>query len=231
MKKKIGGAPDQNSMDIAKSMMGIFFRYIPLISLYAICLFFLFNNATQYILFICLLVLSIFGTIFIIRDLFTIEQIYSCIFGIISNSSTVNCDDSTSNFLKLFMFSLVIGCFSQIISLSIIISVFDYGRQKFTQNFIVKQMSGFNQSLLYNFKQLFILGSAVIIILAYFIAFSHGLNLQMAIGSNFLPFDLMRKIGCSLLSLAILCIAAYEIYLSTQFLKVKQHNAQLYIVT
>jgi len=231
MKKKVGGAPDQNSMNIAKSMMGIFFRYIPLISLYTICLFFIFNNATQYILFICLLVLSIFGTIFIIRDLFTIERIYSCIFGVGSNSNAAPCDDSSANFLKLFMFSLVIGCFSQIISLSIILSVFDYGRQKFTHNFIVKQMSGFNQSLLYNFKQLFISGSAIILILAYLMAFSYGLNQQIAMSLEYISYDLMRKIGCSLLSLAILGITAYEIYLSVQFLKIKQHNAQLYIVT
>jgi len=229
MRKKInGGGIMDIKNNIVAPMIGLFFRYIPLIALYIVCLVFIFNNSTQYILFICLLVLSIFGTIFIIRDIFSIEKIYTCIFGVGLTDKTATCDDTTSNFLKLFIFSLVVGCLSQFISLAIILSVFDYGRQKFTQSFIVKKMSGFNESLLYNFKQMFIVGSALILILTYLIAFSYGIK---DLSPEDIHIDLMRKIGCSALSLTLLGIIGYELYLAVEFLKIRQKNAQLYIVT
>ena len=211
----------------AKEIKGLFFRYIPLIILYTFSLIYIFNNSTQFILFICLLVLTVFGMIFIIRDLFAIDVFKNCFFGLKDKNGGEACKDSGSIFLKMFMFALIIGLFSQFISLSILIAVFDYGR-KSTQSFIVKQMSGSNQALLYNFKEMLIASSAITIILAFFMGFSYGVSIDLP---QYIPMKIMRNIGCGALSLALLGITAYEIYLSVEFLKIKQHNAQLYIVT
>jgi len=211
----------------AKEIKGLFFRYIPLIILYTFSLIYIFNNSTQFILFICLLVLTAFGMIFIIRDLFAIDVFKNCFFGLKDKAGNDACKDSGSIFLKMFMFALIIGLFSQFISLSILIAVFDYGRKN-TQSFIVNQMSGSNQALLYNFKELLIASSTITIILAFFMGFSYGVSIDLP---QYIPMKIMRNIGCGVLSLALLGITAYEIYLSVEFLKIKQHNAQLYIVT
>ena len=211
----------------AKEIKGLFFRYIPLIILYTFSLIYIFNNSTQFILFICLLVLTSFGMIFIIRDLFAIDVFRNCFFGLKDKNGDDACKDSGSIFLKMFMFALIIGLFSQFISLSILIAVFDYGRQS-TQSFIVKQMSGSNQALLYNFKEMLIASSTITIILAFFMGFSYGVSIDLP---QYIPMKIMRNIGCGVLSLALLGITSYEIYLSVEFLKIKQHTAQLYILT
>ena len=231
-----GDEPKNNDKDItqskgiaaAKEIKGMFFRYIPLILLYVFSLIYIFNNDTQFIIFICLLVLTIFGMIFIIHDLFAIDVFRNCFFGIKDENDREACKESGSIFLKMFMFSLIIGIFSQFISLSILIAVFDYGK-KSTNSFIVKQMSNANRSLLYKYKEMLIASSAITIILAFFLGFSYGIKFFDE--NSAIPMKIMRNIGCIALSLALLGITSYEIYLSVEFLKIKKHKSQLYIVS
>ena len=210
-----------------KEMKGIVFRYIPLIILYVFSMIYIFNNSTQYIIFICLLILNIFGMIFIIRDLFAIETFYYCFFGIEKGGESV-CKETGSMFLKFFMFALIIGILSQFISIAILITVFDYGRQQ-SQSFIANTMSGQNQGLLFVYKEFLIASSSIIILLAFFMGYSYGV--QFKDENNAIPMKIMRNIGCAILSLALLGITSYEIFLSVEFLKNKQHNTPLYIIS
>ena len=89
-------------------------------------------------------------------------------------------------------------------------------------------MSGSNETLLYNYKQMLIASSAITIILAFFMGFSYGVSIDLP---QYIPMKIMRNIGCAALSLALLGITSYEIYLSVEFLKIKQHKSQLYIVS
>ena len=216
----------EGKIESLKNMTEYFFRYVPLIGLYVVSLIFLFNHSTQFILFICIFVLTIFGMIFIIRDLFAISKVYTCIFGV----GTDKCDGYTSIIVKLLMFALVIGLFQQFISLAIIIAVFDYGRQTSTKNFLVKKMSGGTNMLLYNYKEMLIASSSITIILAFFMAFSYGIKTIDSDKAQNFPMFIMRDIGCGALSLGLLGITSYEMYLSTLFLKIKEKKSQLYIV-
>jgi hypothetical protein len=126
------------------------------------------------------------------------------------------------------MFSLIIGLLSQFISLSIIVAVFDYGRKQ-TQNYISKRMSGNNEGLMYKYKEFLIASSSISIILAFFMGFSYGVQLNDK-DPKTIPMKIMRNFGCAVLSMALLGITSYEIYLSVMFLKNKQHHSNLYIL-
>lgn len=220
-KKVVGG--DVTGIDALKDIKGIMFRYIPLIILYTFSLIYIFNNSTQYILFICLLVLTIFGMIFILRDLFTINLFYNCFFNIAINEIE-KCTETDSLFLKLSIFALIIGMLSQFIALCIVVAVFDYGKQG-TNSFIVNKMSGANQHLLFMFKQMLIASSIIIITLSFFVGFAYGISLN-----NSINMQIMRNIGCITLSMLMLALTSYEIYLSVMFLKNKQHKVKLYVI-
>jgi len=224
MPRKIVGG----ELNELEGINGILFRYIPLALLYIVSLLYIYNNSTQYLLFICLLILNIFGVIFIIRDLFAIKVLYNCFFGIEDIGIEYSCNESGSTVLKIFVFALVIGILSQFISLAIFVSVFDYGRQT-TNSFISGSLSGTNQRILYDYKGLLIYSSCIIIILAFFMMFSYGLKYKYEMSS--IPVLMMRTIGCGILSAVLLGLTSYEIYLSVEFLKNKQNNTPLYIIS
>jgi len=230
-KKMVGGLNNKNDpIEAIKEIKIPLFYYSVLIIVYTFSLVYIFKNDTQYNLFICLLILTVFGIIFITRDLFKIDLLYKCFFELKDSSGEKICKEvSGSLFLKIFITSLILGMIMQFISLSIILSVFDYGRIKQGRNindYTVKKMSEINNTILFNYKHFLIASSVIIIVLGFFIGFAYGVKI---VESDQIYSKIMRNIGCTLLSLALLGITSYEIYLSTEFFKVKKHKNSLYV--
>lgn len=198
-----------------QSVFPTFFRYVILIVLYVFAFLYVFNNSSQFIVFILLFILNFFGGVFVLRDIFVNNGV---LVKLMDPGSTMSLLADPPFLLKMFMTALVIGILSQFICLVILIVVFDYGKKGPT-NFTVYKMSAYNNLLLYKFKQFFISSTALIGLLAFLILYNY---------SDTLTKNLMRNLLCTGTSLSILGIIGYQLFLVVEFLKTKKHRAPLY---
>lgn len=192
-----------------------FFRYVILILLYVFTFIYVLKGPTQFILFILIFILNFFAGVFVLRDIFVSPGVLA---KLIDPSSTMSLLEDPPFLLKLFLFALIIGILAQFICLVIIIVVFDYGKKGKT-DFRVYTMSSQNDYLLYQFKRFFVYSTTLLGLLSFFIIYNY---------SDQKTKNLMRNLLCSVMSVSILGIIGYELYLVVQFLKTKQHRAPLY---
>lgn len=197
-----------DSSTIFKTTFDILFRYAVLILMFTISFFTIMKNyTTQFIMFIVLFILNFFGSVFVIRDILFLPNFYMAF-----------ASPSMSSYLTFFTFALVVTVLAHFCSLSIILAVFDYGK-KSKYDFRVKKMSEKNTKILTDFKKIFISSTALVGLLAFLLVYKHvSPEIQ----------ELMFKIISTMISLALLGMIGYELFLSVQFLKTKQHHNPLY---
>lgn len=190
-----------------KSTFDIFFRYAVLILMFTISFFTIMKNYTmQFIMFILLFILNFFGSLFVIRDILFLPGYYNAF------------ATPMSNYITFFTFALVVTVLAHFCALAIILAVFDYGK-KSKYDFRVKKMSEKNTKILTDFKKIFISSTALVGLLAFLLVYKHvSLEVQ----------ELMFKVISTMISLALLGMIGYELFLSVQFLKTKQHHNPLY---
>lgn len=216
---KLRGGGEMDKPDSTEKMI-VLIRYLILITMIGISFIYIHNVNVQYIIFITLLALVIFGTIFLINDLTNttglIEKIGvpDAIISITTNSST---------FLKMFLGSVGVGIMFKILSLTFFLVVFTYGRKQLNaSNSRSKKLSSHNQSILNRYILFFIISSVLIAFVLSIIFITHtSPETQIVI----------RNILLILLSLGIVSFTTVELYYSYIFLKIRQSNGTLYEIT
>ena len=192
---------------LVKSTFDVLFRYSVLILMFIISFFTVMKNSgMQFIMFIVLFILNFFGGIFVIRDILFLPGYYQAFMTPIAN------------FLSFFTFALIVAILAQFCALSIILAVFDHGK-KSKYDFRVGKMSEKNTKILTDFKKIFISSTALTGLLGFFIIYRHVSDETK---------QLMYLIINTMISLAVLGLIGYELFLAVEFLRTKQRHTPLY---
>ena len=216
---KLKGGENTDKLDNTE-MMIVLIRYTILITMITISFAYISNVNIQYIIFIILLALIIFGTIFLIKDVTNTNGIIEKI-GIPDAFLSITTNSST--FLKMFLGSIGLGIIFKILSLTFFLIVFTYGRKQLnSSNSKSKKLSSYNQSILNNYIIFFIISTVLIafVISVIFITYA-SVDIQIII----------RNVLLITLSLGIVIFSSIELYYSYVFLKIRNTNGTLYEIT
>lgn len=186
------------------------FRYAVLLVLYMICFLYIYNNSTQFILFIVIFILNFFTILFLYKDFLSIPELSDSLFG---ESEVMG-----NTFTKLFTFAIVITLTLNIATFGMILAVFDYGK-KSTNDYLSYTMTPQNMKLLTEFKGWYYWYMIYVGFFAFFVAYSHT--------TGKLKIMLQNVVG-TILSIAIIVISSYECSLAVKFLDNLLHKRQLY---
>jgi hypothetical protein len=182
-----------NNIRMDTFLTGVF-RYAILVILYIICFLFLYNNSTQFILFIVIFILNFFTIVFLYKDFLSVPELAT---NLIGDSENVG---PGSMFTKLFVFAILITLTLNIATFGMILAVFDYGR-KSTNDYLSYTMTPQNMQLLTEFKGWYYCYMVAIGFFAFFIIYSHT--------TGRLKLMLQNMIGV-ILSITVIYIASYE---------------------
>ena len=220
MGKLKGGSDGNPDKTDNTEMMIVLIRYIILIVMVGISFVYIYNVNIQYIIFITLLVLVIFGTIFLIKDITNTNGLIEKI-GI--PDMTISITNNSSTFLKMFLGSIGVGIIFKILSLTFFLVVFTYGRKQLNSSKSKsKKLSKYNQSVLNRYILFFIISTALIAFVLSIIFITYAtVELQIII----------RNILLIILSLGILFFTSFELYYSLIFLKIRQKKGTLYEIS
>lgn len=201
-----------------QAVFQILFRYAVLILMYIITFITLIQGGSlQFIMFIVLFVLNVFGGLFMLRDTF-IPNI-GAINKVLYSQSQTGFSTDNSITLSLFLFALIVAILAQLFAIAITMSVFDYGKPS-AYDLRTKPMSSRNENLMRELKKMLAGSTALTGLLGFFVVYQY-------IPDIYKP--LLRNIVCTMISLAVLGIVGYELYLSVMFLRTRQRNAPLYV--
>ena len=218
---KLKGGSDETPDKLDNTeMLLVLIRYIILIIMVGISFIYIYNVNIQYIIFITLLVLVIFGTIFLIKDITNTNGLIEKI-GI--PDMTISITNNSSTFLKMFLGSVGVGIIFKILSLTFFLVVFTYGRKQLkSSKSKSKKLSKYNQSVLNRYISFFIISSVLIAFVLSVIFITYAtVELQ----------TIIRNILLMMLSLGILFFTSFELYYSLIFLKIRQKKGTLYEIS
>lgn len=147
------------SMNAILSMLNVFFRYSIFIILYFLAAIF-YNNSTQFIIYIILLIIN-FGTIiFLSIDLLSISKLEELLFENKSFFDTI--------FIKIFIGVIALTQLLHFASIMVILVMFD-SAQKSINNYNDYKMNTKSDNLLYNYKLMFSIFTLSFFIFLFFI--------------------------------------------------------------
>ena len=196
-------------------ILSVILRYTILIVLYFIIFYYFRLENMQFILFIVLLILLFFTVLFLFRDFLSIKSLMFALF-----NPDINFDFTADNssYSKIFVFVILITLLLQFCGTAIVIAVFDYGK-KSTNDFNTYQLTLPNVLLMNQYKK----------ILEYFIIFvflfSYIVTLSYSTGKI---RNILINITGVIVSIVLLVLAPYNIYLAVEFLKNKKYYRDIY---
>ena len=193
----------------------ILFRYVIILVIYFYVFYFFKENTMRFILFIVVFILNFFTIIFLYRDLIATNLISN----IFHPSLSLSIQKDNSVFVKIFVFSIFSTLLLQVCSISIMLVVFDYGKD-LTNNFYTSTMTDSNTEIvnkyIYWLKWYFI----IIGIFAYVMAMSYTKNARIK--------NILINTGLLLPSGFVIGSATYGTILAVEFLKNKKYHRSLY---
>jgi len=193
----------------------IIIRYGLLLFFYVTTFAYFFNDSMQFILFIGVFILNFFLLVFLYKDFFSNEKLSQVIF---NPNMVFSFGELNGGFVKLFIGVIFLVLLMQIASIAIILVVFDYGKAN-TNNYLSYTMTPPNMIILRLFKEILMWTTLCIAIFAFILIYSFTENRAKAL--------LLNTIG-AILSFTVIVTGAYGIYVSKQFLDIKEHGQQLY---
>jgi hypothetical protein len=211
---QIAGSNKSISITTQSDMMSIVIRYAIVIVLSIIVIFNMNNSNIQFIMFITQLFLIIIAGTFIVKDLSSSSER-------IDNKNPVNLFTINKTFTNIFMFALIGGIIVKIISISLFVIVFSYGRSQLKPNSNNKniKLTADNNKLFNKYFLVFIFSSLLIGIL----------SLLIFIGNTSPEARyLIINISSLMLSLGVLGLTGYEMYSALNFFKVYRRNGIVY---
>jgi hypothetical protein len=192
----------------------ILFRYVILIVFYFYVFYFFRENSMRYILFIIIFILNFFTIVFLYRDLIATGLVSK----ILNTSFSFSIQRESSVFVKLFLFILFATLLLQLCSLSIILAVFDYGKD-LTNNFYTSPMTDSNKEIMDTYIRWLKWYFIVIGMFSYAIAVSYSTDRIK---------NILVNIGLFVPSGAILGFSIYGMMLAVKFLDNKKYHRSLY---
>jgi len=216
MVKIKGGEEPTTITDIVVTCL----RYGILLFLLSLSLQYMQNTNIQFTMFIILLIVLILGSTFLIRDITNISNLKN----ILNSANIPSLTTDNSMFLYFFIGALTVGILAKVITLTFFLVVLDYGRKELkpTDTNMRKKMSSHNTNIMNTYIKFFIISTMMIIALSIVIFISYSSETTRII---------VKNISASLLSLGILGIIGYELFLSIMFLRIRQHKNILYEIT
>lgn len=196
-------------------IMGISFRYGILFVLFIITFLNIFKPNIQFIMFIILLILVVFFATFILRDLTTTKSIWAETIPF-KNFYTIN-----SQLTYLFIFGIAVGIIFKIITLTLFVITFNYGRKQLTDNNNISNSSltSDNSITFNNYIRIFI-GSTVLLGLL--------ISLIFILHSSYEVRVCIINIVSIFLTLSILGLSSYEMYCASRFFDVFKKRGIVY---
>jgi hypothetical protein len=212
--KKGGGDDEDNNMG---GFIFNFFVYITFLILYGVA-FMNISFWSNFIVFICIFCIHIISGFYILKELFINKDFTKTL----NDNSTFSLLTNNSRILMIFIIIFIIAFIFKIVSLSMIIAVFDYARYQVpNNNYNTYDMSQKYRDLINNYKESYKHTTMLSLLLAYFII-TPILSVEMQIA--------IRNIISIIISLLLLGMTIYEIIKANEFLKVKQRHADLYVI-
>jgi hypothetical protein len=213
-----GGAPltDQEKEGIWV-FINKFLIYIVFIVLYGVA-FMHISFWSNFVAFICIFCIHTISGFYILKDIFSNSELMSKL----SSSENFGITTDNGKILMVFLVALVIAFIFKLISIAIMIAVFDYARyQTPDNNYNTYDMSGEYRDLVNNYKSSFKRSTMLFLLLAYFILVPRlSPDAQIAI----------RNCICVIITISILGMCINEIIYANNFLKIKQRHNDLYVV-
>lgn len=187
------------------------FRYIILIGLYVLAFSQFKNVSIQFLLVMVFFILNFFTLIFAGKDILSTSELSKNIYGI---SDT----EYQNPFIKYFTVIIGLTIILFVCSLSIILSVFDYGKKK-TNDYNSYNLTPVNKNLMELFQISYQNYMVYLAIFIYFIIFAHTTGSMRT---------LMLNLACIILSVIILSTSVYCCMIAVKFLDNKKYKRQLY---
>jgi len=203
-----------NSALKTADVFSVLFRYSILLLLYIITFINITKNSVQFMMYIALFILNFFFVVFLFKDLLSNQAIAKAMF----QSPLVFSFGEQYGMLKIFSSIIFLALTMQIVSISIILVVFDYGKSNLN-NYLSYEMTPPNMARLQQFKRMILWSTMAIAALA-FIMILHCAEGRVK--------GLTYNVMSAALSIVVLVLASIGIYESVEFLKVKQKGQQLY---
>jgi len=194
---------------------GVTFRYSILFILFFITFLNIFKPNIQFIMFIMLLILVVFFATFIVRDITTTKSIFMETLPF-KNFYTINKQLTT-----LFLFGISVSIIFKIISLTLFIVTFNYGRRQLTNsnNISNSSLTSDNSISFNNYIRSFISSSILLVLLIAFVFILY---------SSYDVRVCILNIGSVLLTLSILGLSSYEMYYASRFFDVFKTKGIVY---
>jgi hypothetical protein len=187
------------------------FRYIILIGLYVLAFYQFKNVSIQFLLVMVFFILNFFTLIFAGKDILSTSELSKNIYGI---SDT----EYQNPFIKYFTVIIGLTIILFVCSLSIILSVFDYGKKK-TNDYNSYNLTPVNKNLMEIFQISYQNYMVYLAIFIYFIIFAHTTGSMRT---------LMLNLACIILSVIILSTSVYCCMIAVKLLDNKKYKRQLY---
>ena len=195
------------------SSFPIMFRYIVLCLLYVYIFIYFYSNSAQFFLFIGAFILNFFTFVFLLRDFLNIKNLSANLF-----SPQTLLPEQANRFIILFLIAIFLTLIIQIVSLIIILVVFDYGKGN-TNNNNIYELTAPNNLLLNKYKILLTITTSVILFFSVLIAIN-----SLDIMSTKL---LITIVGC-LISAGLIIMSVIGLTYAVSFLDVKTKRRALY---
>jgi hypothetical protein len=187
-------------------------RYAILIVLMIIVILNMNNVNIQFISFIIELLLIIIGGTFIVKDLVSSQEK-------MNNKNPVSIFTINKTYTNIFMFAVIFGILLKIISMSLFILVFSYGRSQIKSNSSSLTLTSDNQTIFNRFFIVFIISSLLIGVLAALI-FIGNTSPEVRY--------LVINITSLILTISVLGLTGYETYSALKFFNVYKNNGIVY---
>jgi hypothetical protein len=208
--------PQLSSTPIDTSgVLSIILRYSILVLLYFIVFYYFRMESTQFILFIVLFIILFFTILFLFRDFLSIR---SLMFALFNPDFNFDFTAENSSYVKIFVFVILITLLLQFCGTAVVIAVFDYGK-KSTNDFNTYKLTLPNMLIMTQYKK----------ILEYFFIFLFLFSYMIVVNfSTGKIKNILLNISGIIVSILLLILASYSMYLAVEFFKNKKFRRDIY---
>lgn len=196
-------------------IIGVSFRYGILFVLSVITYLNIYKPNVQFIMFVVLLVLIVFFATFVLRDILTTNSIFAETLPF-KNLYTVN-----SELTMLFLFGACVTIIFKIISLTLFVVTFNYGRRqlKNTNNVSNSTLTADNEAIFINYVRNFF-GSTLLLSLL--------IGLIFMLHSSYEVRVCIANVSALFLTVSVLGLSSYEMYFASRFFDVFKKRGIVY---
>ena len=198
-----------------KDIISVIIRYSIICVLLIITFLYIYNPTIQFIMFIVLLIVIVFGATFIVRDITITQRIWS------ETSPFMNIYSSNTAFSFLFLFAISVGLILKIVSITLIIVVLNYGRRQLSNSnsSLTSELNTDNTITINKYMRFFISSTILLALLTAMVFILYATPpVRVAIAN----------ISAIVLSLGVIVANIYEIVYASSFFDIFKRKGLVY---